>query len=164
MNERISCFSCDRAVDWNEEYVCISRLRKLRSTHGNDEIVEAAASLQICTHCLSKALHGEITFRREVPLLKLEENALHWFAKRLIGSTLPWLARAEEGICDFCESQVMEGDYYTAIEISKEIAKQTGPIEVVPESLVRLATVCESCAKEYMLWWYDNQGHTISVI
>ncbi len=163
MRERIGCFSCNRTVDWGEYFICISRLRRIRSEQGDDEIVNAMASLQVCIYCVARAQFDSITIHNEVPLLELEKAGFYWFARRLAGNTEPWALSTGEHSCTLCRSAIKEGDCYTQIEISEEVAKHEGGIEVIPESISKLATICDSCAKKYMVWWYDTYGNIIDV-
>ena len=163
MGQRIGCFSCNRAIDWNERFVCISRLRRIRSENGADEIVGATASLQICIYCIARAQFEGITFHKEMPLLELEKAGFRWFAGRLAGSTEPWALDAEDN-CTLCRQPIRDGDYYTQIEANEELAKPEGSIEVIPQSISKLAIICDSCAKKYMVWWYDTHGCIIDVV
>lgn len=164
MTESIGCFSCNRAVDWGEHYICISRLRRIKSKRGDDEIVNAMASLQVCGYCTAKALLGNITFNKEVPLLELEIAGFYWFARRLDGSAEPWDLVTGENQCTLCKSLIRGGDYYTEINVTEEISEQEAPIEVISGSEYRLAVICESCAGKHMVWWYDAHGNIIDVI
>jgi hypothetical protein len=152
VKEKIGCFSCGRTVNYGEHYICISRLRRARIGDGNDDIVDAMASLQVCIYCAARSQSDNITFYREVPLLELEKAGFYWFVKKLAGSAESWTLRVQEENCSLCDSLIMKSDYYTQIEICKETQKQDGHIEVLPESISGLAIICDVCAKRFMVW------------
>jgi hypothetical protein len=164
VRERIGCFSCNRAVGWGEHFVCISRLRRVRSKQEDDEIVNALASLQVCSYCAARARLDKITLNKEVPLLELEIAGFYWFVRRLAGGAKPWGLIIQENNCSLCKSPIRDGDHYTQINISQEIAKQEGPIEVIPATERTLAVICDSCAGKRMVWWYDAHGNIIDVV
>ncbi len=149
---KIGCFSCARAVDWGEHYICISRLQRLRSEDGEDKIVEAMASLQVCIYCAARSQFDNLIFYKEVPLLELEEAGFHWFVKHLAGSTEPWALSRGKDNCSLCSSPIRIGDHYTQVEIGEETMDESGHVEVISESLFSLATTCDSCAERYMVW------------
>jgi hypothetical protein len=164
VREKIGCFSCNRAVGWGEHFVCISRLRRVRSKQGDDEIVNAVASLQVCSYCVARARLDKITFNEEVPLLEMEMAGFYWFVRRLAKGGEPWGLVAEENHCTLCKSPIKVGDHYTEINVTEEVPEQERPVEVLPEFEHRLAVICDSCAGKHMVWWYDAHGNIIDVV
>lgn len=151
-------------MGWGEHFVCISRLRRIKSKQGDDKIVNAMASLQVCSYCTAKALLDNITFNKEVPLLEIEIAGFHWFARRLAGGGEPWGLVTEENHCTLCKSPIKDGDHYTEINVTEGIPEQERPIEVISGSQYRLAVICDSCAGKHMVWWYDAHGNIVDVI
>lgn len=147
---KMACFSCDGTVEEAERYISISRLQKRKDRAGEDEIIEAWASLQICRNCAIIAESGPIPLS-EVPirLLNLEEQGFYWFVRHQTGQREPWKYFVSENNCSICGSEIAPDQHYFLVEIAEEQTGKDGSVEQFERA--NLATVCGSCSFDLLL-------------
>jgi|GEM_PF-470581 len=148
------CFSCNRGIKAHESYYCVSRLRipKESPDQKDKRVLDASASLQICSTCMELAATQRIEFKdAPVPLLNLEKEGVHQCAKILFGDTPAKLSiqPVDPSNCTLCRKPIVIGDIYSSIEILEEVSDKGG---VTVKGNYSLAVLCEPCGQKYMIW------------
>jgi hypothetical protein len=151
---KLACFSCRRNIEKGEHHFCVSRLHRVRNDTDDmecDEIIGAAASLQVCADCMVTAAKDTIRFKNlPLPVLNLEKDGLHRFARWLTDKTVEWIPMA--GSCDschFCHVAIVHGNKYILLEAEEEI-ESTECMEIKEKRI--LAVICEECSQKYAVW------------
>jgi hypothetical protein len=151
---KLTCFSCRRKIEKGEHHFCVSRLHQVRGDtekYDDDKVVEATASLQVCTDCMVRAATETIQFvELPLPVLNLEKEGLHRYA-RLLADRRGELAHAANtsSSCHFCSTAIKSGNNYTQIEVEEE-GEDAKCMQVKEKQTIGI--LCEECAQKYVVW------------
>jgi len=147
------CFSCHSTIANKDSYFCVSRLHTIKgeAKENKENILEAVASIQLCSDCIGRAATEKIELSDlPLPVLNLEKEGLHEFAKWRANKATGWKSTNNAPyICSICQITIDTDDKYTRIEIAEEKEGEKG---IKVKELLLLGVLCESCAEDYLVW------------
>lgn len=146
------CFGCDSGIKEGESCFSVCRLHQIKGNSGedNDDVIDSFASLQVCSACMSRAAKEDIAFREKpLPLLQLEKDAIHQFARSLAGNAAEWKPVAEgRDACSLCGIAIDVGDSYRRIQLAQEVWNGDS---VESKEDHTFAILCDSCSERYLI-------------